>query len=1041
MADTIVLSWEEFNTSEMDHRMFLGYQVYYKAVDYENVSRFEDRDACSDSWKMIFYDINERGVLLNGLKADTLYAIYVSTSVKSSPGAKGGVSPLVYVRTKFETPSSVIVAKVESPDSTSIYIEWLPPEMPNGEITHYRIAYSSKSDVLTNERNYCDEPPNYSIREDKPLGFSDLTQETSINETSLQGTCSAQKCCECDGSKSLSDLKSSRRHSTPDDELINERAAFENCGSEYCRNLLRSTLQSCSLMQNKEKLAIGYTSSYRKFSMQLRLTTMFSRIFQLDYDLNLNERPKREAELVAEDQSSVFMSSTSMITTTTSAFTAVPLTTSSSKYIPFFGGETGRALLNLLRKPVYKPIESWPIHRNNTTNVSKSGDYYMFNVIWACQNTSAEENYCSFFDVMRLKRTQLNESAETINFTSISIQNISLDSHSESRFVKWDPPKSPNGFVVAYEIEYSRTSLSHSSQRNAVHQTTKKECILVSKYKNSSGIFLHDLLPGNYSVSVRAVSLAQRGPWTPPKYFYIPNRATTNYVMVLLIVITAIVALILLVFFFAFIYRKRWQRYVMKWVSGNPDYISQDNFYKADEWELKRESVKLGDIIGQGSFGVVYKGEGLNVTSINGITFGPCAVKTVAQGRDILDRFYFLNEATVMKAFSTAHIVKLLGVVSSDGPTWVIMEYMEQGNLKDFLLSRRPDDANTRALPDLTLTETLLMAAQISDGMAYLEAHKFTHRDLAARNCMVAVDGTCKIGDFGMARDIHYRNYYRPCGRRMMPVRWMSPEALKDATFSSKSDVWAFGVVLWEITTLGRQPYPGLSNEEVINYVVDQRQTLKIPENTPQSMIDIFTRTWKYDPKDRPTFDDLLGSLKDCGDLKFKQRSYWHTQREAILKTQEELNKEKQYSLMKNSYQSSNANPYELGNKSTPAADHDETMDEPKSAAFFTMSACADLIIEKVEPLRNRALNFPIFNSMWILSKDDKFGTRRKCLKINQNEQPVCNNNRRSSIIGWLKRFNPFGGDLSSSSIDNRSKKLLNSNVYRTTKGGVSLEC
>ncbi|NXI48635.1 IGF1R factor, partial [Rynchops niger] len=108
------------------------------------------------------------------------------------------------------------------------------------------------------------------------------------------------------------------------------------------------------------------------------------------------------------------------------------------------------------------------------------------------------------------------------------------------------------------------------------------------------------------------------------------------------------------------------------------------------------------------------------------------------------------------------------------------------------------------------------MAGEIADGMAYLNANKFVHRDLAARNCMVSEDFTVKIGDFGMTRDIYETDYYRKGGKGLLPVRWMSPEALKDGIFNTQSDVWSFGVVLWEIATLAEQPYQGMSNEQVL---------------------------------------------------------------------------------------------------------------------------------------------------------------------------------------------------------------------------------
>lgn len=183
-----------------------------------------------------------------------------------------------------------------------------------------------------------------------------------------------------------------------------------------------------------------------------------------------------------------------------------------------------------------------------------------------------------------------------------------------------------------------------------------------------------------------------------------------------------------------------------------------------------------------------------------------CAIKTVNENATDRERINFLKEAAVMKAFNTHHVVRLLGVVSCGQPTLVIMELMEKGDLKGYLRSHRSDSDTPNQQPP-SLKRILQMAIEIADGMAYLSAKKFVHRDLAARNCMVAGDLTVKIGDFGMTRDIYETDYYRKGTKGLLPVRWMAPESLKDGVFSSSSDVFSFGVVLWEMATLASQPY------------------------------------------------------------------------------------------------------------------------------------------------------------------------------------------------------------------------------------------
>lgn len=180
------------------------------------------------------------------------------------------------------------------------------------------------------------------------------------------------------------------------------------------------------------------------------------------------------------------------------------------------------------------------------------------------------------------------------------------------------------------------------------------------------------------------------------------------------------------------------------------------------------------------------------------------AIKTVNDNATDRERISFLREADTMKQFSSHHVVKLLGVVSNGQPTLVIMELMPMGDLKGYLRNQRPEEG---ALSPPTLGQILQMSIEIADGMAYLSSRKYVHRDLAARNCMVADNLTVKIGDFGMTRDIYETDYYRKGSKGLLPVRWMAPESLKDGIFSSTTDVFAYGVVLWEMATLASQPY------------------------------------------------------------------------------------------------------------------------------------------------------------------------------------------------------------------------------------------
>lgn len=184
---------------------------------------------------------------------------------------------------------------------------------------------------------------------------------------------------------------------------------------------------------------------------------------------------------------------------------------------------------------------------------------------------------------------------------------------------------------------------------------------------------------------------------------------------------------------------------------------------------------------------------------------------------------------------------------------------------------------NNPVLAPPSLSKMIQMAGEIADGMAYLNANKFVHRDLAARNCMVAEDFTVKIGDFGMTRDIYETDYYRKGGKGLLPVRWMSPESLKDGVFTTHSDVWSFGVVLWEIATLAEQPYQGLSNEQVLRFVMEGG-LLDKPDNCPDMLFELMRMCWQYNPKMRPSFLEIIGSIKDEMEPGFREVSFYYSE-------------------------------------------------------------------------------------------------------------------------------------------------------------------
>ncbi|XP_048352891.1 LOW QUALITY PROTEIN: insulin receptor [Sphaerodactylus townsendi] len=443
--------------------------------------------------------------------------------------------------------------------------------------------------------------------------------------------------------------------------------------------------------------------------------------------------------------------------------------------------------------------------------------------------------------------------------------------------LRWQEPQQPNGLILLYEVNYG-----HPGDPEEHHQ-----CISRKHFARDQGCKLRGLQPGNYSVRVRATSLSGNGSWTEPSYFYVPDYLNTppNLVGVIVPIIFTVVLIGVIGGTYILIKKKQTERPTGPlYASSNPEYLSANDVYVPDEWEVPREKISLLRELGQGSFGMVY--EGIAKDIVKGEAETRVAVKTVNESASLRERIEFLNEASVMKGFRCHHVVCLLGVVSKGQPTLVVMELMAHGDLKSYLRSLRLDAENNPGRPPPTLREMIQMAAEIADGMAYLNAKKFVHRDLAARNCMVAEDFTVKIGDFGMTRDIYETDYYRKGGKGLLPVRWMAPESLKDGVFTAYSDVWSFGVVLWEISSLAEQPYQGLSNEQVLKFVMDGG-SLERPENCAEQLHGLMQMCWQYNPKMRPSFLEIIEMLKEGLHSAFREVSFFYSDENKPPETEE----------------------------------------------------------------------------------------------------------------------------------------------------------
>ena len=266
--------------------------------------------------------------------------------------------------------------------------------------------------------------------------------------------------------------------------------------------------------------------------------------------------------------------------------------------------------------------------------------------------------------------------------------------------------------------------------------------------------------------------------------------------------------------------------------------------------EIKRPNLKLLDQLGEGNFGAVHKGL---LDEIPGTPGYIVAVKSLRAGIDA-ERGPMLQEAALMAQFEHAHVVRLVGVVTLGDPLLVVLEYCEYGALKSYLEKT-----------EVAGTTQCRLAADCADGMAYLAKHKFIHRDLAARNVLLSSDRQCKIADFGLSREVN-NEYYRSRGGQVA-VRWAAPETLDEHKYSEQSDVWSFGVLLYEIWTKGATPYGEWNNQRVWTEVLAGYR-LPQPLGCPDHIFRLMQRCWLV-AEFRPEFSILLRELR-----KLEQQTY-----------------------------------------------------------------------------------------------------------------------------------------------------------------------
>ena len=229
----------------------------------------------------------------------------------------------------------------------------------------------------------------------------------------------------------------------------------------------------------------------------------------------------------------------------------------------------------------------------------------------------------------------------------------------------------------------------------------------------------------------------------------------------------------------------------------------------------------------------------------------------------------FEKEVNFMSRLNDRNIIRILGVCHEETP-FIMMEYMENGDLNHFLkeFSVVIPNGNPQVKDEIATNTLLYMATQIASAMKYLASHNYVHRDLATRNCLVGPNYLVKISDFGMSRNLYESHYYLVQGKCLLPIRWMATECYY-GKFSQKSDVWAFGVTMWEIFNLAKeQPYLSMKDQELINDALKgrSRTPLEKPEACPPEVFAIMMKCWEHDSSQRPTFEELFEILSSLSD-------------------------------------------------------------------------------------------------------------------------------------------------------------------------------
>ncbi|NWU18783.1 EPHB2 protein, partial [Dyaphorophyia castanea] len=448
----------------------------------------------------------------------------------------------------------------------------------------------------------------------------------------------------------------------------------------------------------------------------------------------------------------------------------------------------------------------------------------------------------------------------------------------DSITLSWSQPDQPNGVILDYELQYYEKDLSE------LNSTTVKS--------PTNTVAVQNLKAGTiYVFQVRARTVAGYGRYSGKMYFQTMTEAEyqTSVQEKLPLIIgssaAGLVFLIAVVVIGIVCSRRRgferadseYTDKLQHYTSGHSTYrgpppapagrsllvtpgmkIYIDPFTYEDPNEAVREfakeidisCVKIEQVIGAGEFGEVCSGH-LKLPGKREIFV---AIKTLKSGYTEKQRRDFLSEASIMGQFDHPNVIHLEGVVTKSSPVMIITEFMENGSLDSFL---RQNDGQ------FTVIQLVGMLRGIAAGMKYLADMNYVHRDLAARNILVNSNLVCKVSDFGLSRfledDTSDPTYTSALGGKI-PIRWTAPEAIQYRKFTSASDVWSYGIVMWEVMSYGERPYWDMTNQDVIN-AIEQDYRLPPPMDCPNALHQLMLDCWQKDRNHRPKFGQIVNTL------------------------------------------------------------------------------------------------------------------------------------------------------------------------------------